>query len=151
MDKKQLQSKIHRLLNQQLQCVLATINGACPMQHMMAYSFSPDLSRIYLATYKNTRKFSNMVSNPIVSVFWDNRSGSVQDHLDGYSLTANGHATLLADNDQSRAREAILSRNATLKDLLNHPDCRLFEVVVDEYQWTTGYNQVFRFKPTRTS
>ena len=150
MDKKQLQSKIHRLLNQQLQCVLATINGACPMQHMMAYSFSPDLSRIYLATYKNTRKFSNMVSNPIVSVFWDNRSGSVQDHLDGYSLTANGHATLLADNDQSRAREAILSRNATLKDLLNHPDSRLFEVVVDEYQWTTGYNRVFRFRPTRT-
>ena len=149
MDKKKLESRIYELLHQQVQCVLATTNGGHPAQHMMAYGFSIDLASIYLTTYKRTRKFRNMVSNPVVSLLWDNRSGRIQDHLDSYSLTAIGHATLLTDNDQSRASEAILSRNATLKELLNHPNSRLFEVILDEYQWTTGYQQVLMFRPTR--
>ena len=148
MDKNKLKNRIYELLNQQVQCVLATMDGDRPVQHVMAYGFSIDLVRIYLTTYTKTRKFHNMVSNPGVSVLWDNRTGSIQDHLDGYSLTAIGHARLLPGSEQRKASETILSRNPTLKELLNHPDSRLFAVILDEYQWTTGYQQVLRFRPS---
>jgi nitroimidazol reductase NimA-like FMN-containing flavoprotein (pyridoxamine 5'-phosphate oxidase superfamily) len=148
MDRNKLKNRIFELLNQQVQCVLATMDGNRPVQHVMAYGFSIDLSRIYITTYTKTRKFRNMLSNTSVSVLWDNRTGSIQDHLDGYSLTAIGHAKLLPDSEQRKASEAILSRNPTLTELLNHPGSRLFGVILDEYQWTTGYQQVLRFRPS---
>ena len=133
----------------QAQCVLATMNEDRPVQHIMAYGYARDLGTIYLATYMNTRKFRNMLANPGVSVLWDNRSGNVQDHLDGYSLTAMGSASLMTGPEHDVARDNILTRNPTLKDLLSSTDCRLFSVVIDEYQWTTGYKQVSRYRPQR--
>jgi nitroimidazol reductase NimA-like FMN-containing flavoprotein (pyridoxamine 5'-phosphate oxidase superfamily) len=147
MEELELAEEISELLGQQAQCVLATMDETCPCQHLMAYAFSEDLFTIYLATYMDTRKFRNMLLNPNVSMIWDNCKGSIQDHVDGYSLTATGMADLLEGQAQEKARRAILSRNATLDNLLSHANCRLFSVSLEDYTLTRGYDHVFRFGP----
>jgi uncharacterized protein YhbP (UPF0306 family) len=147
MEELELATKISDLLGQQAQCVLATMDETCPCQHMMAYAFSEDLFTIYLATYMDTRKFRNMLSNPRVSIMWDNRSGSVRDHVDGFSLTATGIADLLKGQSQEKARGAILFRNSTLDNLLSDVNCRLFSISLEKYTWTRGYHHVFQLGP----
>lgn len=145
MDKSALRLEIANLLDQQVQCVLATVDDRLPCQHMMAFSRSEDLSRIYLATYADTRKYRNMLSNPGVSLLWDNRSGSDDDHTDGISLIALGRAELLTGPPQADVRRALLARNPALRSLLEDADCRIFAVRVENYQWTRGYQQVLGY------
>ena len=70
----EIAGEVSALLAEQAQCVLATMDDIRPCQHMMAYAYSDDLFTIYLATLMDTRKFRNMLSNPRVSMMWDNRS-----------------------------------------------------------------------------
>ena len=145
MDKAALKLEIASLLEQQVQCVLATIDDRRPCQHMMAFACSEDLSRIYLATYMDTRKYRNMLSNPMVSILWDNRSGSADDHVQGISLIALGRAELLDGPSQADIGQALLARNPALKSLLEDQSCRIFVVRVEDYQWTRGYQQVLGY------
>lgn len=145
MDKAALKQEIASLLDQQVQCVLATIDDRRPCQHMMAFARSEDLSRIYLATYLDTRKYRNMLSNPSVSLLWDNRSGRDDDHVEGISLIALGRAELLDGPSRVDIHRALSARNPALKSLLEDDSCRIFAVRVEDYQWTRGYQQVLRY------
>jgi len=142
-----LRREISTILDQQNQCVLATMQDDQPCQHMMAFAYAGDLSRIFLATYMATRKYRNMITNPNVSILWDNRSGSAADHVDGLSLIALGRAELLAGSAQAEVRELMLKRNPALQVLLEDESCRLFMVLIEDYQWTKGYQQVLHYIP----
>ena len=142
-----LKREISTILDQQIQCVLATLQDDQPCQHMMAFAYAEDLSRIFLATYVDTRKYRNMITNPSVSILWDNRSGSVADHVDGLSLIALGRAELLVGCSQVEVRELILKRNQALQVLLEDESCKLFMVLIEDYQWTKGYQQVLHYIP----
>lgn len=142
-----LKNEISSILEQQIQCVLATLQTDQPCQHMMAFAYAEDLSRIFLATYRDTRKYRNMITNPRVSILWDNRSGSAADHVDGLSLIALGRSELLVGSAQAAARELMLKRNPALQVLLEDESCRLFTVLIDDYQWTKGYQQVLHYVP----
>ena len=142
-----LKKEIFTILDRQIQCVLATLQDNQPCQHMMAFAFAEDLSRIFLATYMDTRKYRNMVTNPCVSILWDNRSGSAADHVDGLSLIALGRAELLSGSMQVEVRELMLKRNPALQALLENESCKLFMILIEDYQWTKGYQQVLHFNP----
>jgi nitroimidazol reductase NimA-like FMN-containing flavoprotein (pyridoxamine 5'-phosphate oxidase superfamily) len=143
-----LTREISTILDQQMQCVLATLQHDQPCQHMMAFAHAEDLSRIFLATYMDTRKYRNMVTNPSVSILWDNRSGSAADHVDGLSLIALGRAELLAGIAHLEVRELMLKRNPALQVLLEDERCKLFMILIEDYQWTKAYQQVLHYIPT---
>jgi len=147
MQSQDLKKEIFTILDRQIQCVLATLQDKQPCQHMMAFAFAEDLSRIFLATYMDTRKYRNMVTNPCVSILWDNRSGSAADHVDGLSLIALGRAELLSGSMQAEVRELMLKRNPALQALLENESCKLFMILIEDYQWTKGYQQVLHFNP----
>jgi uncharacterized pyridoxamine 5'-phosphate oxidase family protein len=149
MQEQELKGEISRILDQQIQCVLATLEGNQPCQHMMAFAYAEDLSRIYLATYMDTRKYRNMLSSPGVSILWDNRSGRDEDHIDGFSLIALGRAKLLPDDLQIEIRKLLLERNPSLNLLLDDASSRIFEVSVEDYQWTRGYREVFHYSTAK--
>ena len=146
-----LKREVSTILDQQIQCVLATLQGDQPCQHMMAFAHAEDLSCIYLATYLDTRKYRNMISNPRVSLLWDNRSGSAADHVDGLSLIALGRAELLAGSEHAEVLELISKRNPALQGLLQDDSCKLFKVLIEDYQWTKGYQHVLHYVPTPRS
>ena len=88
-----------------------------------------------------------MIANPRVSILWDNRSGSASDHVDGLSLIALGRAELLSGNMQAEVRELMLKRNPALQALLENESCKLFMILIEDYQCTKGYQQVLHFNP----
>ena len=148
-----LQHTINRLLSQQVQAVLATTDKThgIPLMHLMAYAFSTALDEIYLASRRSTRKVDNLLLQPSVSMLWDNRSGSIQDHIDGFTLLAIAEATVIEDADTqqlSLMREALLLKNPTLAPLFALPDCCLIKLVVREYQYTEAYQATEIWQPS---
>ncbi|MFK8020404.1 MAG: pyridoxamine 5'-phosphate oxidase family protein [Pseudomonadales bacterium] len=142
-----LEATIHSLLECQVQCVLATMFDNRPYQHLMAYAFDVSLQSIYVASLRDTEKVENMLRVPAVSLFWDNRTGSIQDHTEGLALTASGHAELLDTEERSSANHALLARNSTLANLLNNVDVAIFAIRVSRYSLALGYTSKQEYLP----
>ncbi len=145
---KNIQQSISQLLASQVQGVLATSSpdGVVAL-HLMAYAFTPSLRDIYLASYADTRKVTNMRHNPRVNWLWDNRTGNQQDHIDGFALTAVGLATQVCEQDYQAAAELLLSRNASLTAMLEDTRAVIFVVDVERYSWIQGYSEVYDYLP----
>ncbi len=145
---KDLQLKIHEVLSSQIQLVLATQDKDYPMMHLMAYAYDDSLQNIYLASRSKTRKIQNMLNQARVSLLWDNRTGKLSDHIDGFSLLAICESSILNSDLNSemvskvdRVRQRLLHRNPTLEPLLGEQDCLLIELRVTQYDLTLGYQQ----------
>ena len=134
------QTHVRTLLRSQVQCVLATISAdQTPHTALMAYAASPDFKIIHLATPLLARKSQNMIARPDVSLLWDNRTGTLNDHGDGLLVTARGRATLSKSADNARA--AFLSTNPNMKEFLTSTHVSLFDVHVEMYESVVGYEQ----------
>jgi heme iron utilization protein len=84
-------------------CVLATVSGTTPHCSLMAYTTDDDCSEIYMATYRSTKKFKNLMENPSVSLLIDTReehNGSRRP--EAKAMTVSGTLEKLED-DQKRA------------------------------------------------
>ena len=147
MHSDEVRSTVQKLLAQQVQAVLATSAQTGPMMHLMAYAYSDDLKHIYLASKASTRKVENLLLNPHSSLLWDNRSGNIQDHIDGYTCLAECEATLLVAEKSTELRGKLLARNPTLKGLLAMEDCCIFSLQVRQYNITLGYKETFNWRP----
>lgn len=139
--------QISDLLSTQVQCVLATVDEGHPCLHLMAYGFNEPLDEIYIASYSNTRKVSNMLSQPHVSLLWDNRTLNHSDHVEGLALNASGKATLLESSARQVVKQVLLERNPTLDTLLSDQSAAIFSVKVSSYVFVKGYTDVQEYKP----
>ena len=142
-----LYEEIHNLLEQQVQCVLATVDGEQPCLHLMAYGFSDSLDQLYLASYADTRKVQNMLKQPRVSLMWDNRTGQHEDHTGGLALNAEGKAKRLEGPARETVSQRLLARNPTLETLLCEPTTAVFAVDVQAYVFAKGYGGVQTYQP----
>ncbi len=144
----QVRATVDALLSEQVQVVLATQAETGPMMHLMAYAYSDDLRHIYLASKAGTRKVENLKRNVQSSLLWDNRSGQIQDHIDGYTCLAECQATLIDNAESNVIKSQLLERNPTLQDLLAMSDCCIFSLTVRQYNVTLGYKQSFSWRPS---
>ncbi len=87
-----MKNTVATLLNQQVQCVLATLGDKELALHLMAYAISTDLDKIYLASLENTQKVKNIRANPNVTCLWDNRTGNNDYHTAGLTMSGFGNA-----------------------------------------------------------
>lgn len=143
-----IHQSISQLLASQMQGVLgsSSLNGDVAL-HLMAYAFTSSLSDIYLASFKDTLKVTNMLHNSRVSWLWDNRTGSSQDHIEGYSLNAVGVAKQLVGKEYHAAEELLLDRNDSLSAMLADARAVIFAVDVKKYSWIQGYSEVRDYVP----
>jgi nitroimidazol reductase NimA-like FMN-containing flavoprotein (pyridoxamine 5'-phosphate oxidase superfamily) len=144
-----MKNTVASLLNQQAQCVLATLGDKELALHLMAYDISPELDEIYLASLENTQKVKNMRANPSVTCLWDNRTGNNADHSSGLAMSGFGKARELAGESALSAQSSLLHRNATLETLLSEPTVVFFAINIDRYQWVEGYTRVLIYKPEK--
>ncbi|MFT7412462.1 MAG: nitroimidazol reductase NimA-like FMN-containing flavoprotein [Paraglaciecola sp.] len=144
-----MKNTVASLLNQQAQCVLATLGDKELALHLMAYDISPELDEIYLASLENTQKVKNMRANPSVTCLWDNRTGNNADHSSGLAMSGFGKARELAGESALSAQSSLLHRNATLETLFSEPNVVFFAINIDRYQWVEGYTRVLIYKPEK--
>ena len=121
-------------------CVLATVSGEKPHCSLMAYTTDDDCSEIYMATYRSTKKFKNLMENPSVSLLIDTREEHRGSHRpEAKAMTVSGAFERLEDNQKSaRVRTRLLSRHPHLKEFLDHPDAEVICIKIHSFLLLDG-------------
>jgi hypothetical protein len=138
-----IRDSIQTLLNTIGFAVLATENTGQPHTSLVAITPVDEGQRLVFATYRDTRKFTNLMQNQRVSVLMDgscrNGPGGSSPH---FVLSAVGRAQEISAIAHPDFLGAHLQRHPDLATFTQAPDCVLFEVVVDAYQVVRGIDDV---------
>ena len=118
--------------------VLATVFEDQPYASLIAVTAVDGYLKLIFATYRNTRKYNNLISNPKVSILFENRDTSNPDHPETTVLTAVGHAEEVIFTDSNDELKLHMGRHPELKSFLLSTDCALFQVKVTAYQVVRG-------------
>lgn len=123
--------------------VLATENAGQPHTSLIAITPLDEGQRLLFATYRNTRKFTNLLHNPRVSILMDGRYREVASGApDGLILSAVGRVQEIDAGTLSDLLAAHLQRHPHLATFMQTPDCVLLEVAVEMYQVVRGIDDV---------
>ena len=134
---------IQRLLNSTGFAVLATENAGQPHTSLIAITPLDEGQRLVFATYRNTRKFTNLMQNKRVSVLMDGRARDGACGADtGFILSAVGRVQEINAATQSQLLHAHLQKHPDMAAFMQAPDCVLLEVVVEAYQMVRGIDDV---------
>ena len=131
------------LLNRVGFAVLATEHAGQPHTSLVAITPVDHWRRLLFATYRNTRKFSNLSHNQRVSLLMDGRRQLAAGDTPGHGvLGAVGRVQEVDAAAQPVLLLAHLHRHPGLAVFMQSPDCVLLEVVVEAYQVVHGIDDV---------
>jgi nitroimidazol reductase NimA-like FMN-containing flavoprotein (pyridoxamine 5'-phosphate oxidase superfamily) len=102
---------VQKLLDSQIQAVLATQRQQQPYTSLMAFAVTPDLRRIVFATARATQKYANLQANPRASLLMDNRCNDSADYRDAVAISVHGVTSEVST--AQRAELLALFLNAT--------------------------------------
>jgi len=137
-----LHREILDLLNRQLYAVLATARDGVPYTNIMAIAARDDLSRLYFVTPRRSRKYENLLGNPSVSIFADNRSNRESDLSEATGITVTGEAVEPDDRERKEALALFCVRHPALEDFARSTDSALFAVKVSAYVMVRRFENV---------
>ncbi|MEE4242968.1 MAG: pyridoxamine 5'-phosphate oxidase family protein [Desulfopila sp.] len=121
-------------------CVLATAADDIPHCSLMAYVSAEDCSRIHLITHKKTKKYSNFINNPSVSLLIDTRSSAPQgSRRNVKALTVNGTVAVVEDAATANVlRQEFITRHSHLREFAEDEDAVVVEVTIQSLQLLRG-------------
>ena len=144
MNKKKanLKNDILKLLKKEKLAVLATKGVPYPYTTLVGFSFTKDLNLVLFATMRGTRKYSNIVSNPHVSLLIDTRKNYIDDFEDAVALTILGKAAEIKRSDKNRHMKMYLKRFPHLKNFMDDPETALVGIRVNKYIFVRRFQEV---------
>ena len=123
--------------------VLATENAGQPHTSLIAVTPLDEGRTLVFATYRNTRKFANLMQNPRVSVLMSSRQNEAATGApSGLIVSAVGLAREINPVNLPLLLSEHLNKHPDLKSFVHEPDCALLEVVVEKYQVVRGIDDV---------
>ena len=122
--------------------VLATAFEDQPYASLIAVTATEGYLKLIFATYRNTRKYNNLICNKKVSILFENRETKNTDNPEITVLTALGQAEEMSINESKVELKAHLLRHPELESFLLNTDCALFQVKVTAYQAVRGIDDV---------
>jgi general stress protein 26 len=79
-------------------CILATVSEGKPHCSLMSYISDEEGQEVYLVSHKETKKYSNLIENPTVSLLIDTREEEKgQRRIDIKALTVSGEFQTIND------------------------------------------------------
>jgi heme iron utilization protein len=141
-DLPKIKNDLIKLLRAQPLAVLSTQQDGQPYASLVAFVSNDDLTRLYFATARSTRKFTNIMKDSRVAMFIDNRSNNPADFQQATAVTATGRTAEVAPEKRSGVLELYLARHPYLKSFVKSPTCALCEVRVDTYFVCTNFQSV---------
>jgi len=122
--------------------VLATEGDGQPHACFIAITPMDDFVHLIFATYRNTRKYNNLIRNGKVAILFENRSTKSLSQPDITVLTAFGYAEEVDIVVFDAFLRAHLLRHPELASFLLSPDCTIFQVKVNAYQIVRGIDDI---------
>lgn len=135
-----MRQDIRELIESNRICVLATVAESGPHCSLMSYAANGDVTELYLATDKNTKKYRNLAANPSVSLLIDSREESARvGRTTTRALTVTGTIQQGLDEPKKTAvRETLCRRHPDLKDFFSHPSVEVIIVKINALQLLDG-------------
>lgn len=126
-------------------CVLATVSEGQPHCSLMSYLSDDEGIEVYMISHKKTRKYINLMENPIVSLLIDTREEARGENRNKIkALTIKGEFKTISDHrrkDSIRAR--FLKQHPHLTDFLNDPEADIFSIRIKSFQLLDGVTDIF--------
>ena len=141
-DLPKIENDLIKLLRAQPLAVLSTQEEGQPYASLVAFVSKDDLTRLYFATLRSTRKFANIMKDSRVAMLIDNRSNNPADFQQATTVTATGRSVEVALNKQAGVLELYLAKHPELKSFVNSPTCTLCEVRIGTYFVCTNFQNV---------
>ncbi len=137
--------KMKKLVKSNDLCVLATVSEGRPHCSLMSYISDEDGHEIFLISHKTTKKYANLMENPMVSLLIDTREEEKgQKRIYIKALTVSGEFQTIDDSvKKGLIREKFLKRHPHLIDFLNDPDAEIFSIKTKSFQLLDGVTDAF--------
>ena len=126
-------------------CVLATVTEGRTHCSLMSYVSDDEGCEIYMVSQRSSRKYLNLIENPIVSLLIDTREEEKgQERSNIKALTVKGEYRILNDPEKKDTmRSRLLKQHPHLADFLNDPGADIFFIRVKSFQLLDGVKDVF--------
>jgi general stress protein 26 len=144
----ELEAHLREILSTQLFGVLSTVGGDQPYASLVGFAASEDLSRLYFATSRSTRKFNNLHSNPRAAMLIDNRSNQAADLRRAAAATALGSVVEIGADRQDEFKSVFLAKQTHFGDFLSSPNTARIYLEVKTYYVVSRFQNVFEFQVT---
>ncbi|NPD89727.1 MAG: pyridoxamine 5'-phosphate oxidase family protein [Asgard group archaeon] len=137
---------IRELLASQLFCVLTTnlAQSHFPYSSLVASLNSDDLKHIHFATSRKTTKFTNLLSDPKVCMFFDNRSNELEDVTKAVTATVLGKVEELDKETNKEILRRFIEKYPQLKDFVEKQSTAFLRIIVDEYIVVHNFHKTLR-------
>jgi nitroimidazol reductase NimA-like FMN-containing flavoprotein (pyridoxamine 5'-phosphate oxidase superfamily) len=126
-------------------CVLATEADNMPHCSLMAYAANDDASEVYMVSYRNTKKYRNLLANARVSLLIDTRDEDLGERRpNAQALTVAGQFQPITDarlGDSARA--CLLERHPHLRTFTDDPDAAVFAIKLQSLQLLDGLTRSY--------
>ena len=122
--------------------VLATEADGQPHASLIAVTPIEDFRKLIFATYRNTRKYNNLVQNSKVAVLVESIDINRAGHNKSFVLTAFGHAEEIETPGENMVLKAHLERHPELLSFLQSDQCTFVQIKVNTYQVVRGIDDV---------
>jgi len=150
IDAVEMQKIVQELLNSQRLAVLATLMSdqlGRPYSNLIAFATTDDLKEILFATTRATRKFSNLIEDPRVSLLIDNRSNQETDFGEASAVTVLGTAGEVLGSERKSYLQLFLKKHPYLEEFVTAPTCALIRVKVEKFILVTQFQEVREIYP----
>jgi nitroimidazol reductase NimA-like FMN-containing flavoprotein (pyridoxamine 5'-phosphate oxidase superfamily) len=132
-DPSDLRQTLKEVLATQRFCVLATQGQGQPYGSLVAFTETDDLKQLIFATSRDTRKFSNLVSEPRVALVIDSRSNSDSELRNAVAVTALGPAHEAVGGEREHLASIYLAKHPGLAGFIGSPEMAVCAVAVEDY------------------
>jgi general stress protein 26 len=140
--------QVRELLRSQQLAVLATHNKGQPYASLVAFAATDDLTEIYFATSRSTRKYANLTGDPRVALLVDSRSNQVSDFHRATAATVVGEAKEVDQSERDPIGQVYLSKHPHLKDFVRSPSCALLKIKAKTYYLVSTFQNVMELHIT---
>ena len=122
--------------------VLATAGEVQPHASLISITPTEGYRKLIFATYRNTRKYQNLVYNDKVAVLIESADVSRSGQQESFVLTAFGHVEAMEAKENKIVFNTHLERHPELLSFMQSEDCSLILIKVDSYQVVRGIDDV---------
>ena len=126
-------------------CVLATVSEGKPHCSLMSYIADDDCHEIYMISGKHTKKYTNLMENPTVSLLIDTREkekGLGRMYIK--ALTVSGDFQPINDHiKKEQIRVNFLKRHPHLMDFIKDPQAEIFSIKIKNFQLLDGVKDAY--------
>jgi len=126
---------------------LATAYDNIPYTSLVAYAFDHQEKVFLFLTPRKTKKYSNILRNPNVSLLIDTRENTDKDYLSGEAFTVIGKAMpLRASKRRERLLKTFLNKHPKLRDFGKERSTAIIAVDIRICFKVTKFQEVFHYK-----